>query len=294
MLHIADAMGRSIGNAGPVIAFSWSPTGRHFAYGQRTSGPSGAPAVYRIVEVNGRELAQLPGSEGPLAWSPDGSALAYQSTANGLVLYEPGSGRQRDLGLVNGRILAWVHGGRALLVATNYREGEGFGASYEAHLLDLGTAEMRRLPQLDNDMQFWVSPAGGVVVYLAPAPARLGLGVLDLTTLSTRMVANSTIAFPGERVPAPHVAFEPNGTHIVWASVERELTLYRAPLDGGPATTVTTLPGLFVQFSPDMTRLSYIVPGDPPKLWAAKADGSDRREIGAFFNAVAWRPRPPR
>jgi hypothetical protein len=293
MVHIADLAGLPLLDIGPVIEFAWSPTGRHLAYSRFLGEPSTTAVVYHIADAMGRELAQALGGIGPLLWSPDGLTLAYQSPEGRPVLFQIGSGRQRELGPPLDRVLAWVQGGEALLVATDYQEGEGFGASYQGQLLHLETNAMRRVPQLDNDTPFWVSPSGRQIVHFSSEPGRPpGLRVLDLPTLSARPIPNSTIAFPGERIPTLHVAFAPDGSYLMWASVERTLALYRAPLDGGAATMVTTLPGLFVQPSPDLAKLGYIVPGDPPRLWTADPDGSAMREIGPFFNAFAWRPAP--
>jgi len=233
-------------------------------------------------------------------WSPDSSRLAYnRPPGETLVVYALATGREEALG-EDMRPLAWVFRGKKLLVAADYQEQE-LGATYEANLLDLASGQMTRVPQLDNSTQFWLSPDGITAIVLRPSAGRPSLGILNLSSLEFTPIPGSVISYPSDFIPQSQLAFSANGSQIYW--FDGSDAIHKADIDDGSLTQVGRLAGdFFLAFSPDLTRVLYLVLSDAPpaapggplpwNLWVANIDGSDARLVAENAAGAVWRPPP--
>ncbi|MBI4301037.1 MAG: PD40 domain-containing protein [Chloroflexi bacterium] len=293
VMVVVDINGRILKETEFMGSFAWSPTGHYLAYSVLRGTATEITARYYVADAEGNAIASLDGVEGDIVWSPDGSSLAYNAERGKVVIYDVNTGTTRTLGIGIDRALAWVLDGKAILVASQYREGDGMGIRYEASLLDLASGQLARLAQFDNGIQFWMSLDSQSAVFISGfGEAGLRLSILDFATLTVTPIVDSTISYPSERIPSSHVAFSPDSSHIYWADAKLpKMAVYRAQSNGTGLTTLATLPSLHMRFSSDFTMIAYVVGGNPPTLWVAKIDGSGAIQIGPLRNTFAWRPQ---
>jgi Tol biopolymer transport system component len=278
----------------------WSPDGEFLAYVVVERPPkaqdrpeTGVHMIYIAHKARGVVASIRDAQE--LHWSPDGSKLAYFHASDGsLAVYDMATGEEKVLaqGL---RPLAWVKGGQGLLVASHYRE-EGLFPTYTANLLDPATGEMKRVSELDDGTQFWLSPDGETAAVASREDGSRYLGVLNLSSLQFTPIAGSPIRYRTEMISWEQVAFSRDGSRIYWAdSVGPDSTLiYAVNSDGSDLIKVGEVPGAHEAFSPDLRRVLYTVaPLTEPKLWVANIDGSDARMVAGWVAWPAtWRPSP--
>jgi len=179
------------------------------------------------------------------------------------------------------------------LVAADYQEQElgETQVTYEANLLEPATGQMTRVPELDNYTEFWLSPDRGTAVVSSPRGP--GLGILDLTSLQFTPVVDSVIGYPSEFIPQSQLAFSSDGSQIYWADQGgwAPRATYKANIDGTGLKKIGEVPGWFVGFSPDLTRMLYFPSsGTPGGLWLANIDGSDPRLVVEKASDAVWRP----
>jgi len=281
------------------FASLWAPDGRNLAYvveEEVTPVPGGGPPrgtpVLVIADATEGVLASITGGQQP-RWSADGGRLAYNKPpGDTLALYELASGEEKTLG-EGLRPLAWVLGDKALLVAAHYQEQElgDTQVTYEANLLDPATTQMTRVPELDNYAEFWLSPDRDTAVVSSPRGP--GLGLLDLLSLQFTPIVDSVIGFPSEFIPHSQLAFSSDGSQIYWADQGgwAPRATYKANIDGTGLKKMGGVPGWFVGFSPDLTRMLYFPSsGTPGGLWVANIDGSDARLVAEKASDAVWRP----
>ncbi len=275
-------------------SFSWSPTGRDYAYVLALLDGSRVAYVQPIVPSGAGEHppATLEGV-GEVFWSPDGSQLAYsRGPAATLTLYDLDSRKESIIG--DGlRPLAWVLGGKALLTAADNYDIPGLFATYSASLLDLATNESKPVPQLDNDAQFWLSPDGHSLAFYR----RDSISFLDLSTGAVSPIPN---AIPNLRewIPPDHVAFSPDGSQLFWADLPiaaeepHPSVIYRADVDGGGMKKIGEIESVEIRFSPDRTKVLYNGAGTEGDraLWVANIDGSEAHLVAEGAWPAAWRP----
>lgn len=164
---------------------------------------------------------------------------------------------------------------------------------FVANLLDPATAQMTRVPELDNYTEFWLSPDRGMAVVSSPRGP--GLGILNLSNLQFTPIGGSVIGYPSESIPQSQLAFSPDGSQIYWVDQGgwAPRAIYKANIDGTGLAEVTQLPGWFGAFSPDLTRVLYFVQPDARQdLWIANLDGSDARLVAEKASDAAWLPQP--
>jgi Tol biopolymer transport system component len=290
---------RSFFTWGAEFASPWSPNGRNLAYvleQKVTPVPGGGPPrgtpVLVIADATEGVLASIADGQQP-RWSADGGRLAYfKPPGDTLALYDLAAGQEETLaqGL---RPLAWVLADKALLVAAHYQEQElgDTQVTYEANLLDPSTSQMTRVAELDNYAEFWLSPDRETAVVSSPTGP--GLGIFDLSSLRFTPIVDSVIRFPSEFIPQSQLAFSSDGSQIYWADQGGRAphAIYRANIDGTGLTKIGEVPGWFVGFSPDLTRMLYFPSsGTLGGLWLANIDGSDARLVAERASDAVCRP----
>jgi len=279
----------------------WSPTGQYLAYvleEELTPAPEGGlpwgtPHLFIAETEQGHIRKAVSGGQQP-RWSADGSRIAYNKPPDDtLVVYEPATGQEKVLG-TGLRPLAWVLHDTSLLVAANVEfESSGIGRTvYEANLLDLSSGEMTRVPELDNNAEFWPSPDGTKAVVLRRGTS---LAVLDLVRLRLTDIAGSVITYGSDHIPRRQLTFTPDGSHVYW--FDGNEAIYSAKSDGtgltqvGPLRDATFLLG----FSPDATQVLYYPGAEGAGLWVANVDGSDAHTVAANASTTplyaAWGPQ---
>ena len=295
-LWIVDPEGRPLMGMEPkayLDRFSWSPTGEGYAYELVLPDSTRESDVESIGNCGpqGLSLGDVRGS----LWSPDGSQLAYtKGPGDTLAIYDLAS-RQEKLVMDGLRPLAWVLGGKDLLVASD-KPGDGMFATYAAYLLDPATGEQRRVPELDNDVQFWPSPDGRTVAFIT-RQAGAEISFLDLTTGAVTPIPGA-IPYAREWIPPDHVALSPDGSQLSWADLlpapaegPRSVAIYRAGSDGSAKAKLGEIETVELRFSPDATKVLYRATDHA--LWVANVDGSDARLLAEDAWPAAWRPLPP-
>ena len=284
----------------------WSPSGQYLAYvveehlegadSEEAQRP-GTPALI-VADATRGILASIPGGEWP-RWSANGDRLAYYRTLDDrLTVYDPASGQEEALG-EDLRPLAWALGGKKLLVASGFQHPEEFLIEYEANLLDPGSGQMTRIPELDNFTEFWLSPDGVTAVVLKPSAGLPSLGILNLSSLEFTPIAGSVISYPSDFIPQSQLAFSADGSQIYW--FDGIGAIYKTVSTRGGLTEVGRVPGdFFLTFAPDLTRVLYLVLSDAPpaapggplpwNLWVASIDGSDAHLVVEGALGAVWRP----
>jgi hypothetical protein len=277
----------------------WSPNGQYLAYAVEEDltpvpeggPPRGTPHLFIAEAEEGRIRKAISGGQQP-RWSADGRRIAYnQPPDDTLVLYEPATGEEKVLGK-GLRPLAWVLEDTSLLVAAGFQHPQEFLVEYEANLLDLSSGEMTRVPELDNNAEFWLSPDGIKAVVLKSGPS---LGVLDLMTLRLTDIAGSVISYPSEYIPRHQLTFTPDGSRIYW--FDGNEAIYSANSDGTGLTQIGPLRDVnfFLGFSPDVTQALFLPGAGGPGLWVANVDGSDAHLVADNASTTplyaAWGPQ---
>jgi hypothetical protein len=302
-IFVFDLEGRTLARAEHqawLSGFAWSADDRHFFYGisEGDTLETARPSLI-IGDAESEETVRLDDAFDP-RWSPDGEQLAYLDTA-GLTNYDLTGGNTAFIGQ-GLRPLAWALGGRALLVATNYQEQE-FGADYEANLMNIASAAMTRVPELDNSTQFWLSRDGRTAAFLAGPAERpeggITISILDLATGGVTPVEGAVIGYPSERIPTDHIAFSPDGAYVLWVDVvalegqRLAGTIYRSRLDGSELTQLAALNAVLFTFSPDRSRVLYF---DGAAVRTAGIDGANAQTLVESADLgsppAAWRPVP--
>jgi len=299
-LFIVDTEGRPHLGMEPkarLESFAWWPTGLDYTYvlvlpdgtRQTNAGSIGVCSQPGPPLEDGREVF----------WSPDGSQAAYaKGPGDTLAMYDVAS-QQEEVVMDGLRPLAWVLDGKSLLVASNYKEGQGIYATYTANLLDLATGELPRMPQLDNVAQFWPSPDGRTVAFFTHQEGA-EISLLDLSTGAVTPIPGA-VPYEREWIPPNHVAFSPDGSQLFWADLlpapaegPRSVAIYRANADGSAKAKLGEIETVELRFSPDVTKVLYraTAPGTDNALWVANVDGSEARLLAESAWPVAWRPLP--
>ncbi|MCH7697520.1 MAG: PD40 domain-containing protein [Chloroflexi bacterium] len=304
-----------------LLGVHWSPNSEAFGYLylDRVSLEGVSEEAYYFVVVEGSNISDMisfdisspmfgQASYGFPLWSPDGNRIAFHGplAGNSTFITDLVDGTRRTFD-PNDYPLAWALDGRALVMAADYQPPPAglHLPSYEAKLLDLSGRELRKLPELDDGTQFWISHDGSKAVYLIPsfAPVRggtvPGLGVLDLRSGEATPIANSLITYGSDSIPKEFVTFSEDGMYVYWVGGDN--AGYRARLDGTGLERVVELDEIGFSWSPDFGLIAYNdYDNDTVALIVARADGTNRLEIdsarrdnGALRGfQFAWRPNP--
>lgn len=293
-MTLLSSDGRVLAAEESVGAVAWSPTARYLAYS--VLGVRGVR--YLIADTDGGVIREVEGVDGELVWSSDGKRLAYSSSAGTVTILDVDSGDHQELPPEIDRVLAWLPNSNRLVVATDSRvSASDTGVLYEAKRFDLDTRELLSMPILNNGVTFWIAPTGTTIATSAWPPDGAGkapeIVFVDPQNGALTRVPESTIRYPGEWIPASHGMFSTDGTWFYWSDAGGS-AVYRARATGGDLAKVTDLESISVEFSPDLQRVAYRIPGQPlgrpPVLWTARINGSERQEVG-ISRALSWRPR---
>ena len=292
----------------------WSSSGAYVLY--NTSEGGGAETTYElhIADRSGSEITNLGPWDavgyrppqlflGSSLWSPDGQKIFFTRPETGeSAIYSVDTAASEVLDK-NHYPLGWVLGGEALLVATGY-EDELFSLappSYKANLLDLATGALTRIPELDNGVQFWISPSGS---HIAAAHVRRqtdetdppDIIIFDLRNETATPIPNSVFTYPSEGIPREHLVFSQDGQRVFWLNA-LPFMLYSASLDGSDFQGPVALGTRRIRFSPDRSAFAYEdfdSATDTRVLIVQNIDGSDTREINRIpadgSLSFAWRP----
>ncbi len=285
-------------------AIDWSPDGQYFV--ERSSATLASRAGELVVELEAiPPLWQYPG------WSSDSRTFVYASVEGGHAAAY--SVRDGTALLISDRYpLAWALGDSALIAAENGRPAFE-RAIYDAVLADIETGDItRRLPDLDNGKQFWMSPERTHVAFGVAdeqSSAQVYAAVLDLRTGDVVTVPNSSFGEPDRATADEGIVFSPDSRSIYWSDEVHGGALYRARIDGSDLTKVP-LTGEFLQFALSdgepliaYDRMVMHAEGNEQTILTVSAvEGTRSREIedklgiaeGSFTRFVfAWRPAVP-
>src|SRR5262249_23724077 len=129
---------------------SFSPDGKRIAF---VSNMTGIPQIFVVDSAGGWpvQVTAFDDPVGSVAWSPDGSRLAFTLAPGGgmnvqVYLAKPDGTevkRLTDGGKETNRLGVWTRDGRVLTLGSNKRDG----AAIDAYLYDVDTGQMRLASQ---------------------------------------------------------------------------------------------------------------------------------------------------
>jgi hypothetical protein len=209
-----------------------------------------------------------------------------------------------DLG---GRAMAWVLGDTSMLVAEDYAPPVRDLAfpSYQMSLVNLTTGERQRRPELDNGVQFWLSPDRTRIAYLAPG---LSMGLMDIASGDVTPVPNSLVTYPSEGIPSGAVRFTSDGSTVYWTNYDGGSTAWRADVETGALEKIAESDGLMT-LGRGASHLLYVASPQADEIAVHVKDlrsGEDRMLL-TYTNSVVpagtpfdpaeprdfeWRPAP--
>ncbi len=264
---------RLVGNA------AWSPDGRWLAYDLRTDEANGL----WVTRLRG-ERRLLTADFGLWAWSPTGALLATARSTDGarkfagewrigdtLILIDPSTGRERNLGDIPGR-WAWSPDGTRIVY------GAPGGSIYS---VDVESGEHSLLAKLQGNLDAtnssidW-SPNGAYIAVVTPdnvAGARGDLSalyVMNADGSSVRLVHDNFNAGGWYWTAVGHsvVAWSPDGTRLAYPNFsgqdQRKLEIWTLSLDDARPSLVVSHTNSErwgahsgPQWSPDGSRIAF-------------------------------------
>lgn len=225
----------------------------------------GAGSTVHVWEVaTRREVARLPGTEGVVTFSTDGSHLL---TADGR-LWEMNTAEQLSRLTARKEVLVDVElGARGTMLATGSQEGG-------ANVWDVNTN--RLIAQLPEDSYTTIRAFAADGRYLATMS-----GVTLASTWSLRLWEVKTGRKIAEVSPEGQisiVAFSPDGNRIVTGDNEGKITIF-ATATATPTHSLKLRGGVSsIVFSPDGETLAVASDGGDVLLWNPMSDGKRRIE----------------
>jgi len=270
---------------GSVVSLSWAPDGNRIYYDRVLDVPQG---VYSIPVLGGEEQLVLEDAMSPEAL-PDGSLLVARLNAaheHQLFHYWPESGRleplplQIAISLFVSQVRAFPDGREAVVIGSP--TGQILQPAKDLYLLNLATGRARLVVRRN-----------GVDVIRGQGVTRDGRNILfggeqpnDVTAVPRMGLSQPRVLFPLTSM-AWALDTAPDGTLYV-DQVERDSTLLRFSLKGGPAVRLGRIPvleGASSQFAalPDgravweeqtagRSRLAIVADGQAPVPFSGTAD----------------------
>jgi WD40-like Beta Propeller Repeat len=196
---------------GEVTSVTWSPDGRMLAYGT-TSGANWHPRdglhLFDLIRNKDRRLSPGYANWQGLAWSRDGTRLAYVTGANLEVIRIAKPLRPREL-RASATSPSWSPNGR-LIAYDRYHESASGSATWGISVSRLDGSHVRRLSKWGNSPAW--SPDGSLIAYSVRCGIRLmtptGKDVTRFphgTALTSACPAARSGRRTGESLPSPVV-----------------------------------------------------------------------------------------
>jgi WD40 repeat protein len=221
-LLVFDRSGKQVlevADAGDAAVAVWSPDGQKLAFLRGDADSGYLPVLLPLAGGDESPLSDLIEARDqpyPLAWHPDGTAIAY---FNGI--YPVGGGNGVSL---PGVPVSWSPpDGRILFLAGEHDPAAG---SARGLLLDMNSGGQQIIgleirPASDGTAPWWHiqrytawSPNGRVLVYLDPHPQRFRVRVYDTVDVTQKMYAGILGQWPSASPETPYVVFTQEGK--VW------------------------------------------------------------------------------
>lgn len=285
----ADGRGRRVltRNLGGDGGSAWSPDGRRIAFwSERFEGRERVRALY-VMRADGRSarrvspryLVVAEDAEGGVAWSPDGTRLAFQASRSlrtGIWVVRTDGSRLRQL--ARGRDPVWSP--RSELIA--------FQSSIGISVIPAAGGRPRRLTRSANDGFHAWSPDGRALAFLRNFETRL---TQVLYTVSVRGGALRRI-YGGQRdvTITRRPDWSPDGRRLAFSAGRGVFYVHVARARGGGLRRLRR--GDWPAYSPDGRRIAFTVGS---VLHVMSADGSRPRRVrseGAsqFQEGPVWSP----
>ena len=285
----------------------WSPDGRQIAFVREWTEHAGH--VYVVSPLGGpeRKISDFDAHFdrvalfGDLSWSPDGRyvAAARSSTqregeSTGIYLIPVQSGEPRLLtqakAPASDRDPAISHDGRRLayLSCGNccYGRCDVMTVELDAELRPVGAP--RRLTSMKSQMEglAWTRD-GSSLIFRRVSGVLYHLWRVDVD--GRRPPERIEVTGVGARRPAT----VPSRDRLVYSRPTDDTDIYQAgPKGSAHALLRSSFPDFFPTFSPDGTQIAFCSArsGDMPRIWVARADGSDPRQLTGDMEGGQYSP----
>ena len=263
---------------------AWSPDGRQIAFTDQR-------AVW-LVDARGgapRRLGEAPDSLRSVAWTPDGAAIlcdaSWDGASNDLWRLPLAGGAPEPVAAAGGAFHpAIARDGRRILLTVEHK-------IRQLWRVDASGRNPRPLAASTTVECIDVEPRGRWLAFSdwSPRPGETSLGILDLETMETRVLAEGTCA-----------AVAPDGEAVAYFAADRPGLWLRSLASGAERELVPrTDPAGFVEanlyrkpaFAPDGRRLAFPAYQPESGLFVVDADGQGLRRLArGTFGPPAYSP----
>ena len=234
-----------------ALDLQWAPTGDRLSCLWMTEGrddPGQPESTLRVLDASGSVLVTQRDVYW-YYWSPDGSAIAYQTGIGEVFILEIESGEVKTIPDIDW-VLAWPAVGR-LIVGID--KPQGSYPLYEANWLDLASGDTEPIPRLDCCVHFLVFPDGQRAVLLRSLPGPIGLvSVYEFGTGVETEIENSSAGYDSEIIPPRQISISRDGSAVFWADAGGggPATIWTADSNGTGLRQLGTVPSTLVAVSP--------------------------------------------
>jgi TolB protein len=273
-----------VAGCGQEWSHAWSPDGRKIALAGSfpPNGIGSARTEIRIMSADGsaqRRLARRIGGGpgvGSLAWSPDGSTIAF--VRGGVYVVNADGSQERRLTRIGASSLAWSPDGRRIAFARGTR------GSSEVYVVNADGSALRRLTR---------STGSDRAPFAAPDWSPDGTRIAfernwQVWVMNADGSEQRRLTLTGAHNFKP--AWSPDGRRIAFERARRQRNTYYQGGTAGYAVHVIDADGSGEQrltrggsqprWSPDGRRIAYVsMREDNLDIWIMNADGSGQRNL---------------